>query len=134
AWEQMWGTTWEQVEDYNLFTDPQLVGTRVCAALERVVQQGGETPVFELEYDMTMLPGGIEQWASSKFYAVQDEHGGVVQLVCLNEDITERKQAEEVRRQSEERFQQIAANFPGGMIYQFLLRPDGSVALPYVSP
>ncbi len=134
AWEKMWGTTWEQVRDYHLFTDPQLVGTPVCAALERVVQQGGETPVFELEYDMTMLPGGNKQWASSKFYAVQDEHGGVAQLVCFNDDITERKQTEEALRRSEERFHRMAANLPGGMIYQFLMRPDGSATLPYISP
>jgi two-component system, NtrC family, sensor kinase len=28
----------------------------------------------------------------------------------------------------------MAANIPGGMIFQFLLHPDGSVDLPYISP
>jgi PAS domain S-box-containing protein len=28
----------------------------------------------------------------------------------------------------------MAANIPGGMIFQFLLHPDGSVELPYISP
>jgi PAS domain S-box-containing protein len=47
---------------------------------------------------------------------------------------TERQQAEEALRQSEARFHRMAGNFPGGMIFQFLLRPDGSVAIPYISP
>ncbi len=93
AWEQIWGVAWEQVKDYNLFTDPQLVGTPMREALEGLVRQGGETPTFELEYDMT-LSGGRKHWASTKFYAVQDENGEITQLVCLNEDITARKQME----------------------------------------
>ncbi|NJR63548.1 MAG: response regulator, partial [Cyanobacteria bacterium CRU_2_1] len=48
-------------------------------------------------------------------------------------DITERKQAEEILRQSEARFQRLAANLPG-VIYQYVLHPDGSDALTYVSP
>src|SRR5713101_9626295 len=52
----------------------------------------------------------------------------------LAREIAKRQQAEAALRQSEARFHRIAANIPGGMIFQFLLRPDGSVALPYISP
>ena len=45
----------------------------------------------------------------------------------------EREQAEEALRQSEVRFQKLAANVPG-MIYQYRLHPDGSRSFPYVSP
>jgi PAS domain S-box-containing protein len=102
AWERTWGIGWEHIQGYNLFTDPQLVGTPMRTAVERLVQQGGETPVFELEYDMTTLSGGNRRWASSKFYAVQDEHGRIAQLVCLNEDISIRKQMEAELRQAKE--------------------------------
>src|SRR5712691_1973603 len=95
AWEKMWGVTWEQVKDYNLWTDPQLFSTPLREALERLVQQGDAIPSFELEYDIgTTLPGGNRRWTSCKFYTVQEENGEVTQLVCLNEDITERKQME----------------------------------------
>ena len=47
---------------------------------------------------------------------------------------TERQQTEAALQQSEARFLRMASNLPGGMIFQFLLRPDGSVALPYISP
>jgi PAS domain S-box-containing protein len=101
AWEHMWGVTWEQVKDYNLFTDPQLVDTPMYEALKRLSKQGGETPTFELEYDMT-LSGGRKHWASIKFYAVSDENGRITQLVCLNEDITARKQMEAALRSAKD--------------------------------
>ena len=47
-------------------------------------------------------------------------------------DITKRRQTEESLRESEARYQRMAANVPG-MVYQFVLRPDGGMALPFVS-
>lgn len=47
-------------------------------------------------------------------------------------DISARKEIEEALRASEARLQRIAANVPG-MFYQFVLRPDGSFAFPFVS-
>ncbi len=35
---------------------------------------------------------------------------------------------------SEARFHQMATNIPQGVIYQFVLQPDGSTSFPYVSP
>ena len=47
-------------------------------------------------------------------------------------DISERRQTEDALRESETRYQRIAANVPG-MVYQFVLHPDGSVAFPFAS-
>jgi two-component system sensor histidine kinase/response regulator len=52
----------------------------------------------------------------------------------LERAVAEHERAETALRQSEGRFHHMAANIPGGMIYQFLLHPDGSVDLPYISP
>jgi len=55
------------------------------------------------------------------------------QNACLKQEIIERQQAQEALRQSEQRLQKLAKNVPG-MLYEFLLRPDGSIAFPYISP
>ena len=47
-------------------------------------------------------------------------------------DITKRRQTEESLRESEARYQRMAANVPG-MVYQCVLRADGGMALPFVS-
>ncbi len=54
-------------------------------------------------------------------------------FVQLQTEITERQEAEEELRESESRFQKLSANLPG-VIYQFLLRSDGSFSFPYISP
>ncbi len=48
------------------------------------------------------------------------------------EDVTARKEAEEALRRSEARFARNAANVPG-MMYQFVLHPDGNIEFPFVS-
>ncbi|MBW4648974.1 MAG: PAS domain S-box protein [Kastovskya adunca ATA6-11-RM4] len=59
-----------------------------------------------------------------------------IELVTTNQqlraEIAERQQAEEAWQQSEMRFQQLAANIPG-MIYQYVLCPDGRHYFSYVS-
>lgn len=50
----------------------------------------------------------------------------------LQHEIQERQRIEASLRQSEARFQKLAANLPGA-IYQFRLNSDGSMAFPYIS-
>ncbi|MEG3863152.1 PAS domain S-box protein [Microcoleus sp. herbarium12] len=54
-------------------------------------------------------------------------------FVQLQTEIAERQEAEQELRESESKFQKLSANLPG-VIYQFLLRPDGSFSFPYISP
>jgi signal transduction histidine kinase len=55
------------------------------------------------------------------------------QNACLKQEIIERQQAQEALQQSEQRLQMLAKNVPG-MLYEFLLGSDGSMAFPYISP
>ena len=57
--------------------------------------------------------------------------GRPTRLVVAN-DVTERRRTEQALRESESRYERIAANVPG-MVYQRVLRPDGSIAFPFVS-
>ena len=45
----------------------------------------------------------------------------------IKKEIADREQAEAALLASEARFHRMAANLPGGMIYQFVLRQDGTV-------
>ncbi len=47
--------------------------------------------------------------------------------------VIERKRAEEALRESEARYERVAANLPG-VIYRRALHPDGSISYPYMSP
>ncbi len=57
----------------------------------------------------------------------------VVRVFGTVQDITALHEAEMRRREAAQRLEKIAAQIPG-VVYQFVLRPDGSVSMPYASP
>lgn len=74
---------------------------------------------------------GEEIWLQTDKVPVCDHDGKVIGIVVMAQNVTERKQAEETLRASEERFQSIVANVPG-MVYQFMIQPDGSISWPFI--
>ncbi len=77
--------------------------------------------------------GGDYIWFESTTNPIYHPETGVLEeIVAVSRDITQRKQAEEARHESERQLQKLTANVPG-MIYQFLLQTDGSVSFPFVS-
>ncbi|NJM60917.1 MAG: PAS domain S-box protein [Oscillatoriales cyanobacterium RU_3_3] len=78
-----------------------------------------------------VLPSGKTKWVSWESRPEKNENGDII-WDGLSIDISDRKQAELALQQSEAKFQKLAANVPG-MIYQFLLKPDGSNEFVYVS-
>ncbi|MEC4815448.1 MAG: diguanylate cyclase [Scytonema sp. PMC 1069.18] len=64
---------------------------------------------------------------------IRDRWGQVTGGVVVFRDITERQRMQAALRESDARFQMLAANLPG-VIYRLLRRLDGSVEFLYVSP
>lgn len=62
-----------------------------------------------------------------------DHRGQIVKIFGTVLDITERKQAEIALQESESRFRNMAANVPGA-IFRYVLHPDGSDSVTYMSP
>jgi PAS domain S-box-containing protein len=75
----------------------------VLAEWTRTLREGGE---FSCEFRV-LTPGGETRWAHSRAQAVPSAHGRVLGYVGTVEDITERRRAEEVLRESQERYRSI---------------------------
>ncbi|MFT3829994.1 MAG: PAS domain S-box protein [Opitutaceae bacterium] len=58
--------------------------------------------------------------------------GRVVRVFGTVQDITALHEAEARRREAAQRLEKIASQVPG-MVFQFVLRPDGAVTMPYAS-
>jgi diguanylate cyclase (GGDEF)-like protein/PAS domain S-box-containing protein len=62
----------------------------------------GESVVNRIEFNPT--PDGRARWLSTTKVPIKDAAGRVISMVGISHDITQRRQAEEALRQSEERF------------------------------
>ncbi|MBD2313598.1 PAS domain S-box protein [Desertifilum sp. FACHB-1129] len=75
---------------------------------------------------------GLHTYVTVKF-PLKDEQGNIYAVCGISTDITDRKRIEAALQESEAKFHNLVANVPG-MIYQFVMHPDGSQGLSYASP
>lgn len=65
--------------------------------------------------------------------AFWDDAGNPLRMVGSVEDITDKVRTRHALNESETRFQQLAANIPGA-IFRYIIHPDGSDEIEYMSP
>ncbi len=93
----------------------------------------GRTAHYETEHRMRHRDGRWI-WVLDRGRVVERARdGSAVRMTGTHLDITPRKQAEAAIAESRERLEKLVAEVPG-VVYQFLLRPDGSSCFPYASP
>ncbi len=101
-------------------------------SIEKAVQAcAREGVAYDLELQIVTRTGRLV-WVRTIGQAVRDVHGNIVGLQGAYQDVTAQKKGEQEKQESLVRMQRIASRLPG-MIYEFRLRPDGSVSMPYVS-
>ena len=106
AWERLWGVTFDQIADYNMLEDEQLVERGLMPFIRRAF--GGEpVEIPAILYDPNKtLPdrsaySDPRRWVRAVAYPLKDAHGGVREVVLIHEDMTEQVLADEQRRRVE---------------------------------
>jgi diguanylate cyclase (GGDEF)-like protein/PAS domain S-box-containing protein len=78
-------------------------------------------------------------WESAQISPVLDEQGAITHFLAVKENITERKRAEERLTQARQHLQEShdlldqLSRYVPGVIYQYLMYPDGRSCYPYAS-
>jgi PAS domain S-box-containing protein len=113
AWEELWGVRFEQIQDYNMLEDEQLVAKGVMPYIRKGFA-GEATAIPPIMYDPNeTIPNRTkykepQRWVRAFIYPVKDEAGRVREVVLMHEDITEQKHVEDELRESEERYRTVA--------------------------
>jgi len=107
--------------------DAPLVAREIEAAL------ASADPGYSRQIEHRILCGdGSVGHVAVRLFVVKDAQGRTVKTYGVNQNVTERKQAEEKLRASLERLQDVAANVPGA-IYQLQIGRTGALEVPFMS-
>jgi PAS domain S-box-containing protein len=128
AYEQIWGRSVE-----SSYANPREwveailpeERERVFGAFLKLAQE----PTVSVEFRIAR-PDGAVRWIFNRGFQVRDIAGKVIRFAGVASDITERKQAEESLRESEEKFRQLASNITDVF---WMTSPDLKV-IQYISP
>lgn len=102
AWERLWQAPFAALKDYNVLKDQQLEALGILPLLRKAF--AGEAITFPIHrYDKRQaaeIPNvGGQIWIRAFAYPVHDEDGRLLEVVLIQEDISERKQMEDQIRQ-----------------------------------
>ncbi|MBD1920981.1 PAS domain S-box protein [Microcoleus sp. FACHB-831] len=119
AWQELWDLTLEEIPNYNILQDEQLVVKGIMPYIKKAFA-GEASAIPANEYEPTPTTRKHRsRWVQAFIYPVKDDAGNIREVVLTHEDITERKQAEEVEarliaslQESEQRFRLMADTAP----------------------
>jgi PAS domain S-box-containing protein len=100
AWEELFGVTVDDLADYNLLEDQQLIERGIMPYIKRGFA-GEPTLIPPIIYDPDETIPGVtahedpRRWIRALIYPLKDEFENIREITLIHEDITERKRAEE---------------------------------------
>jgi two-component system, NarL family, sensor histidine kinase UhpB len=118
AWERLWGVTLDQIPDYNVLQDPQLVEKGIMPYIEQgFAGRAVAIPPVKYEPEETIpdVSDVSHRWVRAFIYPVKDADGNILEVVLVHEDITERMEAEAERRRAEDKYRGIFENAVEGI-------------------
>ncbi|HEX6709213.1 MAG TPA: PAS domain S-box protein [Rubrobacter sp.] len=118
AWEKLWGVTLDEIPEYNVLQDPQLVEKGLMPYIEQgFAGKAVAIPPVKYEPDETIpsVSDVAHRWVQAYIYPVIDAEHNIQEVVLIHEDITDRREAEEERLRAEEKYRSIFENAVEGI-------------------
>lgn len=123
--------TFQQIRENPQALFEQFHPDDIASYTEAVAKSKENLEIFSHEWRI-ITPSGKLKWLQANSQPEKRSNGTIAWHGVIT-DITDRKQAQEALRQSEERFQKLATASPG-VIYTVIEYPSGPVCYEYVSP
>lgn len=118
AWEELWGAKLEQLKNYNMLEDKQLIKSGTMSYIKRGFR-GEPTLIPAIRYEPNKTIPNVSEvdyrWVKAFIYPVRDESGHIREVVLVHDDITQQKKTEEALKESESRFKAIVNQATAGV-------------------
>jgi len=95
AWEIMWQYKREDVKEYNIRKDPQMIASGLFVYIEKAF--AGEVATSEpYLYDPKLIGhDSRKRWMQMTLYPLKNDHGEILEVILILLDVTVNKEAEE---------------------------------------
>jgi len=103
AFNELWGLTLEDLKDYNMLNDEQLIRLGTMPLIKKGFS-GEATAVPPMQYDSHEVSDpGKKKWVEGNIYPIRDELGIIRNVIIMHHDITERIKAEDGLRMASQK-------------------------------